>query len=390
MQEFMGTNNFIWWYGVVEDINDPLEMGRCRVRCFGFHSDDTNLVPVEALPWAVPVQPVTSAAKSGIGLSPTGLVQGSHVFGFFQDGLDAQQPVVVGSIAQIPRNAPSAKGFNDPTLTYPRSVSIDGSSTINEQDTSRLSRGVTQGTAVDIKLGMVEKEIPIAKKRLSVSEDDLERWDEPETPFNPLYPRNHVQQSESGHIIEIDDTPTRERLHTYHRSGTFEEIHPDGSKVTKVRGDNYELLMQDNNVHVSGNVNLVVGATGPEDGQGSNISIIVRGDANLQVDGDATAVVGNDLFADVKRHSETHCDGIYSVHAQEKIIFRSEGDILFDSPTECNITARGNINFKSGANGGKGVINLNPPNEVGAGGIEKGVPADSPGQPSVPSAPGGF
>ena len=68
MQEFMGTNNFIWWYGVVEDINDPLEMGRCRVRCFGFHSDDTNLVPVEALPWAVPVQPVTSAAKSGIGL----------------------------------------------------------------------------------------------------------------------------------------------------------------------------------------------------------------------------------------------------------------------------------------------------------------------------------
>jgi len=370
MQEFMGTNNFVWWYGVVEDIDDPLQMGRCRVRCFGFHNEDTNLIPLEALPWAVPVQPVTSAAKSGVGLSPTGLVQGSHVFGFFQDGLDAQQPVVVGSIAQIPRNAPSAKGFNDPTLTYPRKESIDGSSIINEQDTSRLSRGVEEGTAIESKRRTTEKEIPTAKTRLSDSEEDQEKWNEPETPFNPLYPRNHVHQSESGHVIEIDDTPTRERLHTYHRSGTFEEIHPDGSKVTKVVADNYELIMSDNNVHVSGNVNLVVGATGPEDGQGSNISIVVRGDANLQVDGDATAVVGNDLFADVKRHVESHCDGIYSVHAQEKIIFRSEGDILFDSPTECNITARGNINFKSGAGGGKGVINLNPPSEVGAGGSE--------------------
>ena len=388
MQEFMGTTNFVWWYGVVEDINDPLQVGRWRVRCFGFHTEDTNLIPVEALPWATPIQPVTSAAKSGIGLSPTGLVQGSHVFGFFQDGMDAQQPVIVGSFAGIPRNEPSTKGFNDPTLTYPRSVSIDGSSTVKEQDTSRLSRGVTQGTAVDVKLGMVEKEIPIAKKRLSFSEEDLERWNEPETPFNPVYPKNHVHQSESGHVIEIDDTPTRERLHTYHRSGTFEEIHPDGSKVTKVIGDNYQLIMQDDNVHVTGNVNLVVGATGPEDGAGSNITIIVRGDADLQIDGDATAVIGNDMFADVKRHSETHCEGIYSVHAQEKIIFRSEGDILFDSPTECNITARGNINFKSGANGGKGVINLNPPGEVGAGGIPAGT---QPGTVGVPSyAPPSF
>ena len=327
------------------------------------------------MPWATPVQPITSAAISGIGTSPTGLLQGSHVFGFFRDGVDAQQPVMMGSFAKIPQEAPADEGFNDPKLTYPRVESRHGSSTIKEQDVSRLARGVEKGTLVETKKSGVEKQIPIA--------NSTEKWNEPETPYNPIYPKNHVQQSESGHVIEIDDTPTKERLHTYHTSGTFEEIHPSGTKVNKIVSDNYELITGDDYVHVTGNVNIIVGATGgAEEDKKSNITILVRGDADLQIDGDATAVVGNDLYAQVARNSETHCEGIYSVHAQEKIIFRSEGDILFDSPTECNITARGNINFKSGAGGGKGVINLNPPNEVGAGGIPEGTQPGTVGTPS--------
>ena len=55
--------------------------------------------------------------------------------------------------------------------------------------------------------------------------------EEPETPFDAQYPFNHVKQSESGHIQEVDDTPGAERLQNI-MIGTFEEIHPDGKQVT--------------------------------------------------------------------------------------------------------------------------------------------------------------
>ena len=99
----MGRDGFVWWHGVVEDVNDPLKLGRCRVRIFGYHSEDKSEVPIEAIPWAHPMQPITSAAISGIGTSPTGLLNGSHVFGFFRDGMDAQQPCILGSFGGVPQ-----------------------------------------------------------------------------------------------------------------------------------------------------------------------------------------------------------------------------------------------------------------------------------------------
>ena len=94
---YMGSSEFVWWHGVVEDVNDPLFLGRCKVRVFGYHSDDLLELPTSSLPWAFPMQPITSASLSGIGTSPTGLLVGSHVFGFFRDGSSAQDPVMIGS-----------------------------------------------------------------------------------------------------------------------------------------------------------------------------------------------------------------------------------------------------------------------------------------------------
>ena len=79
MENFIGKDGFIWFQGVVEDHNDPLMLGRCRVRCLGWHTDDKSLIKTEDLPWAFPMQPITSAAVSGMGSSPTGLVPGSWV-----------------------------------------------------------------------------------------------------------------------------------------------------------------------------------------------------------------------------------------------------------------------------------------------------------------------
>ena len=47
-------------------------------------------------------------------------------------------------------------------------------------------------------------------------------------------------ETESGHIKEYDDTTDKERIHEYHKKGTFYEIDKDGNKSTRIVGDNYE------------------------------------------------------------------------------------------------------------------------------------------------------
>jgi hypothetical protein len=96
---FLGRNGFYYFFGIVEDRDDPLCLGRLRVRVFGTHPDDKALVPTEDLPWAMPIQSIGSAAAFGLGHSPVGPVPGTHVFGFWADGRECQLPFVLGTIA---------------------------------------------------------------------------------------------------------------------------------------------------------------------------------------------------------------------------------------------------------------------------------------------------
>lgn len=87
---FSGLQNFVWWVGVIEDRVDPLGLGRCRIRIFGHHTDDTTLLPTRDLPWAHPVHPMNSSRT--IQSPPLG----EWVLGFFMDGKAAQFPVILG------------------------------------------------------------------------------------------------------------------------------------------------------------------------------------------------------------------------------------------------------------------------------------------------------
>lgn len=102
---------FKWWIGCVENRNDPIKAGRCQVRIIGFHTDDKTKLPTEDLPWALPIQPITSAAISGVGSAPLGPVEGTWVVGWFIDGLDMQQPAFFGTIGGV---APKNKTFKKP------------------------------------------------------------------------------------------------------------------------------------------------------------------------------------------------------------------------------------------------------------------------------------
>ena len=260
-KEFIGYN-FIWFFGVVEDRNDPLKMGRVRVRCFNWHTNNKDRVPTSALPWAQCMQPSTSASISGIGRSATGLVEGSWVIGFFLDGEDAQKPMIMGSMPGIPTEfANGDNGFNDPNGIFP--------TLINEPDVDRLARN--DGEFVSPLLATKE-----SGRTSSVPTATGVTWNEPESAYNARYANNHVTKTESGHVFEIDDTPNAERIHEYHKSGTFKEISADGQKVTRIVGDNYMIVAGDDYVNIKGSCNVTID---------SNCTTYVKGNWDVKVDG---------------------------------------------------------------------------------------------------------
>lgn len=264
----MGT--FVWWTGVVEDRLDPEKLGRLKIRFLGYHTDDKALIPTEDLHWAYPSQSITNAAMNGIGQSPTGMVEGTHCWGFFRDGHNAQDPVVCGTWGGIPSKAAvGSRGFNDPSGTYPKSDFL------NEPDTNRLARGEkTSETIIQDKKDSVDTGVAIAFGG---------SWDEPETPYAAKYPYNHVTESESGHTFEVDDTPGAERIHQYHRSGTFTETHPDGTHVSRIVKDRYTVVAGDDFIHVTGVANITISG---------DANVHVEGDSNIQTGGNHTEEVG--------------------------------------------------------------------------------------------------
>ena len=135
----MGQDGFSWFIGVVEDRQDPEKAGRVRVRCLGYHSAKTEDIPMEDLPWASIMMPVTAGGNSGIGTSSHFLLEGTWVVGFFRDPAK-QEPVIMGAlpgmntketsnftIASSSASGGQSKGggFKDPKGKYPTDLYLD-------------------------------------------------------------------------------------------------------------------------------------------------------------------------------------------------------------------------------------------------------------------------
>ena len=206
--DFMGRDGFIWFAGVVEDRQDPLKLGRVRVRCLGYHTENREQLPTSDLPWAHPLLPITSSGVSGLGQTPLGLVEGSWVIGFFRDADTKQDAVILGALPGRPTttgaiNAAEGLGFSDPNGIYPRYA--------NESDVNRLARNdadnqsltlearktiraasytnIPTGNIIEVKDGVAE---------IDASAGDV--WSLPENTYSTTYPYGHVYESESGHI----------------------------------------------------------------------------------------------------------------------------------------------------------------------------------------------
>ena len=106
---YYGDNNR-WFFGNVISIDDPLALGRVKVRIFGIHSENVEDIPEADLPWAQVVIPITEGGQSGLGTN-IGIKEHAQVYGIFLDGVNSQLPLVIGSISRIenpPVPAPTA------------------------------------------------------------------------------------------------------------------------------------------------------------------------------------------------------------------------------------------------------------------------------------------
>jgi GH24 family phage-related lysozyme (muramidase) len=522
--------------GVVENRYDPLKLGRVQVRVVGLHTHDVNKLPTGDLPWAVPVQSITSAAVSGIGQSPLGLIEGSWVIVMFTDE-DNQYPVILGSIAGIPQRNSNIASIDssvsikidgelretntqtetvvDPQVnileetevptnknalkraaeftvsnncvtlikrfeglrlkSYQDSVGIwtigYGTTRINGEAVqpgmviteaqaqqyllsdiesiasapvkrntralisqsmfdalccftynvgpgnfakSTLLKDVNAGKYLDAAAGFMqwtqaggvelsglvkrrtaEKDLflaegipniagelpvqpssssdsvvvsnttasnsivgfadPNGKYPLYFDEPDTNRlarheeinktivyskeaaidegvatangqtWDQSPIPYNAQYPFNHVMQTESGHVLEFDDTPNSERVHIYHKSGTFTEIDANGTQVNRIVGDGYEILERNGYVHINGSLNVTV------DGAQN---VLVKNTYNLNVTGTTTISVHSDANISVAGNMIASVGESFRVKAAEVFI---EGD---------NVNIKSNGEFK--------------------------------------------
>ena len=359
-QQLQGFQYFI---GVVEDRDDPLKLGRVKVRCYGIHTDIKSDISTDDLPWAIPLMPVTSASISGVGISPTGPVEGTWVFGLFLDGSGLEEPMILGTMVGAPTDLPNTTyGFSDPNGIYPimdtpgesdvnalaRGKDIGGkkldSSTRSGEDTldaKNTYRQLDVAKAVPPRMKSTKDGAPVGKDPSTYW--NRETWNEPnpryggqvygqKDPYNLFdvrtkqakpeygseskYPLNHVNVSESGHVFEVDDSPKAGRIHQYHHSGTFTEIQPNGTRVTKVIGDDYEVVLCDKNMMVSGNVSITVN----------------QSDLRLYVNKDKKTQKGGDVYFE--------CDGDFNLNVKGDMMTKIQGsehkEVITDSSTQIN------------------------------------------------------
>jgi len=174
--------------GVIEDNNDPEQIGRVKVRIFGLHTitnqlskDTYGKIDTEHLPWAEVMGDTRFGLISGVGLSSV-LKKGTWVWIVLEQG-DVNKPIIIGTISGIVDDSfvyADGNGFCDPDAVYPKIEYV------GQSDFNTVARG-------------------------------------------DKYTTMSVIETASGHTIELDDTVGQEYIKLKHKTGSKIEIGADGT-----------------------------------------------------------------------------------------------------------------------------------------------------------------
>jgi len=233
-----------------------------------------------------------------------------------KDAISRAQNFDVKSVDNSTKLRTKTQGFIDPTATLPNKE-YQGRS-----ETNKLATNDVAGTIVQTK---------DSERYLGNKLPDGDSFDQPIIPYNAEYPFNKVIQTESGHIIEMDDTPGSERLHIYHKNGTFIELDQSGSVVAKTKGNQYRFVDKNDHLSVGGQARISISG---------DMKVYCAANVTMEVDGDVNLKCFNDITA--------QASGKIDLAAIEEINIHS---------ANINIEAEDYINQKAGGNIYIGAVN---------------------------------
>ena len=316
----IGIPNPLWFVGVVENRIDPRKEGRVQVRAFGVHGTNAQ-VPTERLPWAICI---AGNYDPNYPIPPLN----SWVFGFFLDGRDAQQPMILGLIPTQMTSLidPEANGWG---VIPSENVDLDsqGSRAIDfgQPQNSRKARGEEiQNTGVLLQeVNRLDADFSSAVEGLNVQE--------PAPAYNTQYPYNRVIETAAGHSIELDDSPGGKRITIFHNTGSFIEIDNEGIMNVKATGDLFLSSMK----------NVIIIAEGRQ-------MVKVKGDAIISVDGSMIHEVKGDMQQIVRGNYELSVAGQLNLNGSEEIQARAAKVRLESNVEGINLKSAKKINIQSG------------------------------------------
>jgi hypothetical protein len=239
-------------------------------------------------------------------------------------GLSDASKFNVNSASNKEKLAVTKKGFTDPTATYPTKEYAKGS------ETNKLAQGDIRGTIVQTKND---------ERLIGAPLPNGGSWEQPVSPFKGVYPYNKVNETESGHIIEMDDSPGAERLHVYHKSGTFVEIDATGSMVRRIKGTSYDIIDKNGKIFIQGTADVSVkGAINIFVAQDATIE--VQGNTNLTVTQDINARAGGNVNLSALENLNLASANVY-IEAFEKMHLKS--NIILNMHVSNVLTLRSNV-----------------------------------------------
>ena len=177
-------------------------------------------------------------------------------------------------------------------------------------------------------------------------------------PYNAQYPYNQVTYTESGHVLEFDDTPGHERINIQHRSGAYIEIHPDGHIVIAANKHHQQAeelhigVAGDAKIDVGGDMKTSVGGSAYIGARGDvlvesigNINVKTEGRTNIKSTGTVSLVSLSDLYVQADAKVNLFASGDINATTQSTLNLKGK---------DVNIAATGNMTIHAG-----GTMDLN-------------------------------
>ncbi len=315
-------NNMLHFVGVVEDNYDKTNAGRVRVRAFGIHpprvSDDIeDNVPTRDLPWA-------TVLDGTYGLAPLIPKVGDWVFGFFIDGREAQQPMIIGRLPGMHMNLPGGTGeAGEDGYLPPESIHSYG-----KPELHRYIGGedMTKGQTL-LQASSINEDITQALSEETFDEPPIAM---PENNYN-----NRVLASKSGDNFIVmgdgDENESSDYILLSHSSGSVFQIDPNGTIFIKSFADQYNTTEGVLSTFVKGS---------------SHTNI--QEDYTLKVEqGGGKVYINGDFDIECENFNVTARSNM-NLHAGVKTNISAGGISVLASADDINMGAKGSMKFKTG------------------------------------------